>query len=335
MKRLLLTILLTVLFAIPGTSEAQEVNFAATKNLFDLEVFAGDTVSDAFAIFNQSKTTALPMHLELSLWNLKEDSDDIEFVTSEPTLNAVRWFNIEGGNDFILEPDVSHTVRFSVSPPPDTPPGSYFVMMRFQAVLPEHYYQEQGPRFAPEIGVLAFIRVPILSLDGNASGYDASIESLDVKSGHPLPVLSSVLPMAQAGAFESIVEELTARIRNSGIFHFKASGTIEIKNMLGRTVARADIPEKYLVPNRSRSIDMKVVDGLSFWGKNFRFGPYRAVMTLDMPDSDKPVVETIRFWIFPWKTITALLLIAGFVVFGHGKFRRAFLVLVRGEKNSK
>lgn len=315
MPRLITFLFISIFFLLLGSyTEAEEIGLATTKSLFDLEILAGDSYEDNLVVFNTSKSVPVPVHLQLSLWNLKEDSDEIEFIIAEPALNATKWFQIKEQPDFILNPDGEKQINFQIKPPSEVAPGSYFVMMRFQAVIPEHYFTEEGPRILPELGVLFFIRVPLLVLEGDQELYQATIQSFKLKEANSIGLLEKILPYAEAGVFEDIVKEFTARASNTGIYHFKTNGFVDIQNIFGQSVARADLPARILLPNRTRNIDIEVFQDESFFSRNFRFGPYSAIMVLNVPGSDQPLVEQIRFWAFPWKTIIVILWIGAVLI---------------------
>lgn len=292
--------------------QAAELGLGVTKNTFDLEILPGDSYKGELTVFNESEEVPIPVHIQLNMWNLKEDSDDYEFVIAEPALNATKWFGFEEGSDFILDPDGSRRVDFRIVPPRDVVPGSYLVMMRFQAVLPEHYFAAGGPRTIPELGVLFFIKIASLTLDGEGGLYDADILQFQGTDTSPVPLLDwllgQIISEAQAGVFEDVVKKFATKIRNTGLYHFKVSGTIEIKNMLGQTVAKAELPPRYLLPGRNRSFDIQVIEEEeSFWKRNTYFGPYTAIMVLNIPESETPVVIREKFWVFPWKTVSSTL----------------------------
>ena len=133
-------------FEVP-VAKAQEIGLGVTKNTFDITLFPGDTLREEIVLFNESPNAATPVRIEFSLWNLKEDEDDFEFIAAEPALNAALWFELEDGMDLILDPGESRRIPFTISVPDEAALGSYFVMMRFRAVLPDFYFDEQGPRF--------------------------------------------------------------------------------------------------------------------------------------------------------------------------------------------
>lgn len=304
------------LLFIPIAASGAEVGLGVTKDTFDLQILPGDSYKGNLTVFNKSKEVPLPFHIELALWNLKQDSEDIEFVKAEPALNAAKWFTFKEGTDFILDVARSRRVDFVIEPPKDVAPGAHFVMMRLQAVLPEHYFAEGGPaspsqggpRLIPEVGVLFFIKIPSLTLEGEQGLYAAQILSFETKGASPLPLLGRIIPQAKASVFEDMVKSFATKIRNTGLYHFKASGYVEMKNIFGITVAKADIPGRYLLPNRNRAFAIPVIkEGESFW-KNISYaGPYSARMVLNIPGQSAPLEMEESFWVFPWKMLSLVL----------------------------
>lgn len=321
---------IVLFFSLFSYIEAAEVGLATTKTVYDLELPPGGSFEDSIVVFNESEDLALPVIISLNLWNLREDADELEFIVAEPLLNATRWFTLEGGSNLLLDPDQAEEVTFRIAVPPETPLGSYFVMMRFEAALPEHYFEEEGPRFIPEVGVLFFIRVRSLNLEGEGSTFGAEILSLNVKGALSIGFLARILPRAQAGVYEALAEELTSKIRATGLYHFKTSGFIEIKNIFGRTVARAEFPNRILIPNRTRTIDLEILEtDASFFKRNLHFGPYSAIAVLNVPESDIPVVQRIDFWLFPWKLLLLTFLPLATLFILRRRLWLAFRILLR------
>jgi len=312
----------------------------------DIEIPAGLTQKDSITLFNNSTSTPLPVHLDLVLWNLKVDADEIEFVRAEEALNATRWFDLEV-TDFILEPGEAREIKYTISPPLNVSPGSYFVMMRFQPTFPEFYFEEKGPRFIPEVGTLFFLKIPLLSLDGG-TGYGADIVSLEPGGADRISLIDNFVLRANAGVFDGAVKTLLARIRNTGIFHFKASGQVEIRNIFGFTVAKAELPSKYLLPDRTRPLETIILprpdtESLSFIGRTFKklvygirtntyFGRYSAVVTLSVP-REAQIVESVNFWVIPWQfwLVLSLISIGSAIIIkrGQGRLALALKVLIR------
>lgn len=344
-------ILVVISYPVPRVN-AIAAGLGVRNAIQDIEVPAGSKIDNRVTVFNNSTSTPLPVHVDLLLWNLQEDADDIEFVRAEESLNATLWFDVEA-TDFILEPEGSRTVKFTISPPAETPPGSYFVMIRFTPQFPEFYFEEQGPRFLPEIGTLVFLKVPLFGLGLDDSLYAANIESIEPGGVKEIPLAEHILPKAQAGVFDNGVRKILTRVQNNGVFHFKASGNIEVKNIFGRVVAKSELPGRYLMPNRTRSVDVELIKPdvdpnasllarnskavLQFLRVNSYFGPYSATMTLFVPNS-QPIVETINFWVIPWKFlgILATLIIGSILIsrkFGR-RLKYAYKVLFKFKKST-
>ncbi len=312
---------LSLLYTVYGilhtpTVAAATVGLGVDTNTFDLEIQAGDSYKGDLAVFNTSPTVSLPVHIQLNLWDLKGDSEDIEFITSEPALNATKWFKLKT-TDLIIEPDKSKEVNFTIKVPSDVSPGTYLVMMRLQAVLPEHYFEAEGPRLIPELGVIFFIKIPLLTLEGTRTSYGAEVLSVSPKDTRHIGLLEKTfINRAKAGVFEDAVKTLVAKVRNTGIYHFKSSGFVEIKNLFGRTVSKIELKERYLLPNKSRDLEIQVfpppseksasltsniINSIAYQlKKNSYLGTYSAVLTLSIPN-EPPVVSTINFWVIPWK----------------------------------
>jgi len=332
-----LVILLHSIFQIPNSPSAlaAEVGLGVNKNTFDLEILPGQTHKGELVVFNTSPDVSLPVHVQLNLWDLREDTEDIEFITAEPALNATKWFKLNS-SDLIIEPDKSKELGFNITPPDDASPGTYLVMMRFQAVLPEHYFEEEGPRSIPELGVIFFIRVPLITLEGNMTKYAAEIVSVEPKDADRF-----FISRAKANVFEDAVKTLIAKIKNTGIYYFKSSGYVEIKNAFGATVYKKEIGERYLLPNRTRSLELETLPPPPTRSENqswFRnslnsiyyilysnsyLGPYSATLTLSIPN-EPPVVSTINFWVIPWKFWLPILAVFFLILYILIKFRHRF-----------
>jgi hypothetical protein len=97
---------------------------------------------------------------------------------------------------------------------------------------------------------------------------------------------------------------------NTGNVYLSPYGSIEVKDMLGRTIDKRDIDPWFILPKVNRTRDIS-------WNSNFLLGKYTAVLTLHRGYLDaKDVVDTksIDFWVVPWKVITVGLIILILVI---------------------
>jgi len=304
--------------------EVQPLGFSVTESVFDLEIPAGGSYQGSVFINNGEKSAPTPIHIELSLWDLDEESDDIEFVTSELALNATKWFALRDGHDMILDTGQSREINFTISVPQDVSPGSYLVMMRLQTVPPEHYFSESGPRLVPEMGILFLIKVPLSGLDIEQKPYAAEIAGFEAGGANRISFLENILPNARAGVFDRAMRELTIKIKNDGIYFFKAKGSIEFKNVLGMTMEVVQLPERYLLSGKQRSIKVSLGEERPLISKilsELYAGPFSANLTLVTPDNQL-ISYSARFWALPWKAWTTLTLIITAVVLFFRRFGR-------------
>ncbi len=342
------SILLSTYYLLPiPQAHAAGLGFSTNKSLFEAEILPGTTYQDRLVIFNNSNELPLPMHLQLSLWNLKENTEeDIEYISAEDDeIDATKWFYLElpdpdnakrtilepltTGYDFILNPADEQELVFRVVPPKDVPAGTYLVTMRLQAILPGHYFEGTGPRFVPEMNLLFFFRVPFFSVDDLKSGYAAEIISLGL-TDERTSAQGSIVPVAEAGILEDVAKTLVAKVRNTGMFYFKAMGRLEIRNWQGEVVKHIALPGRYLLPGRIRSLDIPLGTNekeggflrgvVNYFKDNAYLGKYTATLILEYPDINSAagagfaggatISETVGFWVMPWKL---MLIVAGIV----------------------
>ncbi len=321
---------ISLLADVVQAQEAQPLGFSVTESFFDLEIPAGGSYQGNIFVDNGERSAPTPIHIELSLWDLNEDSDDIEFVASEPALNATKWFSLRDGYAMILDAGQSREINFTIGVPQDVSPGSYLVMMRLQTVPPEHYFSESGPRLVPEMGILFLIKVPLSGLDAEQKSYSAEIVGFETGGTNRIGFLENILPNAQAGVFDRAIQELTVRIKNNGIYFFKAQGSIELKNTLGMTMEVIQLPERYLLPNRQRAVEISLDEERPLVSKilsELYTGPFSVNLTLVTPDSQL-ISYSARFWALPWKAWAILtLVITAITLFCRGFGKRISLAL--------
>ena len=350
-------LLLSTYYSLP-TSHAQ-TGLAIDRAIFDIALAPGESHTDNLKVMNTNGTNALPLHISLSPWDTKGDSDDIEFVQNEPELNAARWFRFKESKqnnfDYILKPSEEHTINFDIAVPKTAAPGSYLAMMRFQAVPTVN----EGLRQVPEIGVLFFVKVAALNIDARTA-YSAELISAELilKNDKRKTISDVLLPKANAGLVDSALKKIGVKIKNTGIYHFRSGGDIKLTNMFGRQVAYAPIPLRYFIPGKARSIEVDfapapedvppptiwsrvVASSLSFFYDNSFLGRYTATIALKNTSEGKSTEESVplgqadlgeyslSFWIIPWKFWTMLLSSFLLAFWAYRHFRDRFGPAIR------
>jgi hypothetical protein len=333
-----LLLLSALYFLFSSSAHAQGVGFGVTKALFDISVLPGEQYEDEIGIINRSRTEPLPITIALDIWDLEEESEDIEFVTAEPALNAARWFSFFA-SELILAPAESRDIPFSLTVPATAAPGTYLVAMRLIPALPSTFFTEGGSRLIPEVVPLFFIRVEDLALD-RGERYGARLVELALTStGNKSATIRQFLaPRVRAGAFGDAIKKVVASITNNGRYHFVAEGYLSVTNWYGREVARVPLPARYLIPGKKRNIEIDVLpttnEADSVFARLYRYianqayiGPYTVTMVLQYPAEllTGPDVEVIgatteravlveqaaTVWVFPWKFWSSFIVLVG------------------------
>lgn len=94
---------------------------------------------------------------------------------------------------------------------------------------------------------------------------------------------------------------VTAEVKNNGDYHITPQGTITVKDMFGKEVAKADIPEANVFPGSSRVITTKL-------GEKWMVGKFTADLNAVYGDTGKELAATLSFWVFPWKLAVVIAL---------------------------
>ena len=89
--------------------------------------------------------------------------------------------------------------------------------------------------------------------------------------------------------------------KNTGNVHLSPYGTITVKNVLGETIDSIEIDPWFVMPDSSRTREMK-------WNKEILFGRYTAEMSMNRGYKDIVDAKTLSFWVIPWKFVSIILI---------------------------
>lgn len=312
-------------------AQVPSIGFAVDKGVYDFDIVPGTSASERITIANELTDLPLPVRVEMTMWDLAADADQIEYVIPEQGRDATRWFQYKddygnyrslNGANFILPADGRKDVDLRVLIPTVAEFGSYLVAMRVQAVVPDFYFAKDGPRFLPEIAILFFVNARPLSLESSDS-YNAEIvtfgPAVKQKTGE-------IISRVEASVFDKAVNYFLAQVRNTGSYHFQAEGRIEVRNIFGRLVESREVPPRYLIPNRVRNLQLTTGEAEGFFEKYAYLGRYTASLILSIPGDESIASSTVAiantaFWIFPWQLIVVIALVAVVLLMGW-KYRK-------------
>lgn len=112
---------------------------------------------------------------------------------------------------------------------------------------------------------------------------------------------ASVIRFTSPGFSEYGPVTITTEIKNNGDYHITPVGQIVVKNMLGKQITLADLPEVNVFPDASRISTVDV-------GKKWMLGKYTATLNASYGEGAKALASTLVFWVFPWKLATIIIL---------------------------
>jgi len=108
---------------------------------------------------------------------------------------------------------------------------------------------------------------------------------------------------------------------NNGSVYESPYGTIEIKNMLGKTVDEIQVDPWFVMPDSLRTRELK-------WERGMLFGRYTAVAMMNRGYQNIIDTKYYSFWVIPWKIVLAGLMGIALVIWffvwiiGHFEIKR-------------
>lgn len=190
-------------------------------------------------------------------------------------------------NSFKLKSKQRAVLSVTISIPADAEPGGHYgsVLVSSAPSGSEEEAADNKARTVSRIGALYFVRVAgKVNEDGKLTDFKLA--------------KNKVLYEQPPVDFELMFE-------NNSSVHLTPNGYIEIKNMLGRTVDKIDVPPFFSLPDSLRGSQVS-------WGNGFAFGRYVATAHINRGYRENPDVtdvQKIAFWILPWKVVVGLLVV--------------------------
>lgn len=290
----------TVVFALTFTPERIET-----------EVYPGVPVTEELTLLNETGTTISivlePVELDLD----RAESGQATFLLDTADSPSVAWMSVEP-RQFVLEPAATRNVRVTLSAP-DASSGSLLagIAATFRPVRSD----EEG-RIVLDAVTGPFVFARVLSDESEIEG---TITTLHLAKGKRIV---SHLPAPVSVSFA-----------NTGSVHLKPLGTIDVRDIFGRTVDTLVInPDQSIVlPGTTRELGTR-------WGgvvsttkeptstimaelQPFRLGPY--TFAAEMTYGDDSVSHAQRTLIvFPWRSFVILLIVLVGIVVAQRRLAR-------------
>lgn len=270
---------------------------------FELTGNPGDVIINQLKVYNPSDNTSVGIGMEVEDIAPRGEMGQVVVEPAETeTYSLARWVKVEP-EEFILKPKEQKFITFTLSIPENAEPGGHYgtILAGTRIVAGPGV---TGATIAQRVGALV-----LLSVSGEI------IEELIVKD-FSAPRYSEYGPIP-----------FTIRFENKGTIHVKPRGFVTITNWLGNKVADVEFPQRNVLPNAVRKIEIP-------WGQKWFWpGKYTATLNgsygiLNIPFA--PAV--ITFWAFPWKVGLVVWVVIVLFILSRRRWIAAFKILIRGEK---
>ena len=225
--------------------------------LYKIIVARGDTISKFINVYNESDQIKNFMVYKKE-WHYTEDGKEPELEPGMLPRGCANWISI-APQRFSVKPKSSRSIRYTITVPRNIDqPGSYWTALYVEpsdAPAFTSTMRGQGATFEISNQIRAKIQI-YLTLDGILR-----------KEGKIINIVVDFDGIQKAVMVQSTFV-------NSGNMWLKCSGTIEIRNDMGQTVASFDLPLFNCFPDDKRIIN-------TTHPLNARSGEYSALVVVD------------------------------------------------------
>lgn len=302
LSSLLIALLLpVVLFAQEDTASTTEP-VAQVAPWYKIERLIGDPQVGDFVVGpGRSEVALAPGETEVVMISVANRiSDDRTFKLeiadisgSADGSSALRVIEDERGpysiRDYVSFPEDTITLKLgerarlplTISIPADAEPGGYYgsvLVSTIQAGAPADDPTPRNPLIA-RVGSHIFLTVDGVQEVGG--------QTIDI----------TTLP--SAWWYESGPVTLGISYENTGSVHVNPYGELSIKNILGEEVGYVELEPWFVLPKSIRTREIE-------WNREFLFGRYTAVATINRGYDDILDEVSVTFWILPWKFVGLL-----------------------------
>jgi hypothetical protein len=169
--------------------------------------------------------------------------------------------------EVVAEPGIDTAIRFTLSTPPDAPPGGYRSAILFE-FLPATATPEQmarGVAFRSRIATIIYVTVGVTA---------------------PAAELLDLQPQLQAGRPPAVV----ATLRNTGRVHVRTRGHAVVYDRDRHVVRRLSLPDVPVLPDGTRDVVVPLIDQAQ--PDPLAPGQYRVEVRIDIGMPELLVGET-------------------------------------------
>lgn len=209
---------------------------------------------------------------------------------TEPTPTSIQTW-VTAIPSFSLKAHEQKTIQAIITIPANAESGGHYGVIRFSGTSPE--LSGTGVGLSASAGTLFLVRV-----------------AGDVTEKLNLATFEATNNDKPSSLFEYGPITFVTRFQNTGNVHVQPSGTILVQDIFKNKVASLDINSEKgnILPASTRRFE-------STLNQHWLFGRYTATATVGYGTQGQAIVETISFWVIPYKLILIGLLLLATIIY--------------------
>jgi len=252
----------------------------------------GERLTGTVELINQD-AEARSYFVSIQKFIPKGDHGQQEFLSPSDTSGLPSWIGI-AKQKITLAAEETGKIPFEINIPVDATPGGYYAAIFFTE--------------APAISAVS-------STFASRTG---SLILLSVNGQTNKQAIVTNFTLDKPATFAHLPANFEISVENKGNVHLSPTGTIDIINLFGRTVARPafNIENGRVLPNSLRRYQARwqkaaPLSNGGFWQelgeewRNFAFGKYKAQLKIQDPDVRIGVPASITFYVLPWRIMAS------------------------------
>jgi hypothetical protein len=271
---------------------------------FELTANPGEKIANKIKVIN-SGPQPIFVRMEVEDFTAVGESGGVVVQDQENDSFSLAQWVVMSETEFTLLPAEQKIIDFVINVPLEGEPGGHYGSILAVASPPD-VVSGGGSGISQKVGSLL-----LLSVAGEVT------ESLLVKE------------FQVAKFLEKPPVDFLLRFENNGSVHVRPRGFVSITNMFGRKEVDIPFPQKNVLPNSVRKLDVR-------WDPPLALGKYTATLVSNYGTENTPLSMVVSFWIFPWKLaliiLVGLIILITIIIRSRRRLRLALRVLFKGDK---
>lgn len=241
----------------------ESLGFTVSPSVVELYLEDGDEYIGEIGIQKKIEEP-IPVSIEISKY-LPYESNERTFT--EELKDASEWLVLYE-QATILEDTEKANVRYHISVPTGTKPGTYFTSIMFQPILPDYYFEDLSVHILPYIGGVIAVNI------------------IDDNLDHSTPIIKDFrYRITQQADFDYF----NTTVVNESDFYKSLQGEIVVSTISDEIIDKIEVDETRVLPKEERNIKVVAKEELSF-------GAYKAKIVLT--DGEEIIEENETFFVF-------------------------------------